>query len=300
MPAVKKIAKLVVCGVGLIGGSFALALREAGLVGRVVGVGRRPEPLAAARQLGILDEICTDWADALSGADLVLLAMPVGQMDAVAAAMAPHLGPDTVVTDAGSTKRDVIEAIYRHLGAHLANVVPAHPIAGAEKSGPAAAQSGLYRGRKVVVTPLPENRPAAVARVREVWSACGAVLHEMSPQEHDRVFAAVSHLPHLLAFGLVHDLAGRANAEQLFSYAASGFRDFTRVAGSHPEMWRDICVANRHSLLAELDAYLAELAYLRALLVEADGPALEAVFADASRARNTWADKAFPAIPSGE
>ncbi len=122
----------------------------------------------------------------------------------------------------------------------------------------------------------------------------------MSPQEHDRVFAAVSHLPHLLAFGLVHDLAGRANAEQLFSYAASGFRDFTRVAGSHPEMWRDICVANRHSLLAELDAYLSELAYLRALLVAGDGPALEAVFDEASRARNTWADKAFPATPSGE
>ncbi len=296
----KKIDKLVVCGVGLIGGSFALALRRAGLVNRIVGVGRRPEPLDAALQLGVIDEVSTDWAGALDGAELVLLAMPVGQMDAVAAAIAPHLGPNTIVTDAGSTKRDVIEAVYRHFGAQLANVVPAHPIAGAEKSGPTAARADLYQRRKVVITPLPENDPASVARVREVWAACGAVLHEMSPQEHDRVFAAVSHLPHLLAFGLVHDLAGRANAEQLFSYAASGFRDFTRVAGSHPEMWRDICVANRHSLLAELDAYLSELAYLRALLVEGDGPALEAVFDEASRARNTWADKAFPASPSGE
>ncbi|KAB2970368.1 prephenate dehydrogenase/arogenate dehydrogenase family protein [Zoogloea sp.] len=295
-----KIDKLVVCGVGLIGGSVALALRRARLVNRIVGVGRRPEPLAMARQLGVIDEIATDWADALDGASIVLLAMPVGQMDAVAAAIAPHLAPGTIVTDAGSTKRDVIEAIYRHLGAHLATVVPAHPIAGAEKSGPAAAQAELYRGRKVVVTPLPENTPEAVARVRDMWAACGAVLHEMSPQEHDRVFAAVSHLPHLLAFGLVHDLAGRANAEQLFSYAASGFRDFTRVAGSHPEMWRDICMANRHSLLAELDAYLSELAYLRALLLDGNGPSLEAVFADASRARNEWADKAFPATPSGE
>ena len=295
-----KIDKLVVCGVGLIGGSVALALRRARLVNRIVGVGRRPEPLAMARQLGVIDEIATDWADALNGASMVLLAMPVGQMDAVAAAIAPHLAPGTIVTDAGSTKRDVIEAIYRHLGAHLATVVPAHPIAGAEKSGPAAAQAELYRGRKVVVTPLPENTPEAVARVRNMWAACGAVLHEMSPQEHDRVFAAVSHLPHLLAFGLVHDLAGRANAEQLFSYAASGFRDFTRVAGSHPEMWRDICLANRHSLLAELDAYLSELAYLRALLLDGNGPSLEAVFADASRARNEWADKAFPATPSGE
>lgn len=300
MAGVKKVGKLVIFGVGLIGGSFALALRQAGLVERVVGVGRRPEPLAAARELGIIDEAAADWADALAGAELVLLAMPVGQMDAVAAAIAPHLQAGTLVTDAGSTKRDVIEAIYRHFGDHLATVVPAHPIAGAEKSGPAAARADLYRQRKVVVTPLPENNPVAVARVRELWEACGAELREMSPQDHDRVFAAVSHLPHLLAFGLVHDLAGRANAEQLFSYAASGFRDFTRVAGSHPEMWRDICVANRHSLLAELDAYLTELAYLRALLAEANGPALERVFDAASRARNTWADKAFPAPPSGE
>ena len=297
---VKKVGKLVICGVGLIGGSFALALRQAGLVEHVVGIGRRPEPLAAARELGIIDEAATGWAEALAGAELVLLAMPVGQMDAVAAAIAPHLEAGTIVTDAGSTKRDVIEAIYGHLDAHLASVVPAHPIAGAEKSGPTAARADLYRQRKVVVTPLPENNPAAVARVRELWAACGAVLHEMSPQDHDRVFAAVSHLPHLLAFGLVHDLAGRANAEQLFSYAASGFRDFTRVAGSHPEMWRDICIANRQSLLAELDAYLTELAYLRALLSEGNGPALERVFDAASRARTTWADKAFPAPPSGE
>ena len=290
MAGVKKVGKLVICGVGLIGGSFALALRQAGLVERVVGIGRRPEPLAAARELGIIDEAATGWAEALAGAELVLLAMPVGQMDAVAAAIAPHLEAGTIVTDAGSTKRDVIEAIYRHFGPHLATVVPAHPIAGAEKSGPSAARADLYRQRKVVVTPLPENNPAAVARVRELWEACGAVLREMSPQDHDRVFAAVSHLPHLLAFGLVHDLAGRANAEQLFSYAASGFRDFTRVAGSHPEMWRDICVANRVALLEELDAYLGELARLRMMLVEGDGDGLEAVFERARRARNAWAE----------
>ncbi|HNA68777.1 MAG TPA: prephenate dehydrogenase/arogenate dehydrogenase family protein [Rhodocyclaceae bacterium] len=296
----RKIDKLVICGVGLIGGSVALALRQARLVNRIVGVGRRRETLEQALQLGVIDEISTDWAEALDGAEIVLLAMPVGQTDAVAAAMAPYLGPDTLVTDAGSTKRDVIEAIYRHLAAHLPRVVPAHPIAGAEKSGPSAARADLYRKRKVVVTPLPENDAVAVARVRELWAACGAHLFEMTPQEHDRVFAAVSHLPHLLAFGLVHDLAGRANAEELFSYAASGFRDFTRVAGSHPEMWRDICLANRHSLLAELDAYLGELAWLRALLASGDGPALEKVFSEASRARNEWADKAFPATPSGE
>ena len=286
-----QIRKLVVCGVGLIGGSFAMALRKAGVVRRVVGMGRSMPALERARQLGVIDEACDDWAVALDGADFVLLAVPVGQMDAVMQAMAPHLGSDTVVTDAGSTKRDVIEAMYRHLGERLASVVPAHPIAGAEKSGVEAAFDALYVGRKVVVTPLPENEPAAVLRVREAWEACGAVLHEMPPHDHDRVFAAVSHLPHLLAFGLVHDLAGRANAEQLFGFAAGGFRDFTRIAGSHPEMWRDICIANRQALLAELDEYLAELAYLRALLLSGDGERLEQHFSEARKARNAWAEQ---------
>ncbi len=284
------IGKLVVCGVGLIGGSFALALRRAQAVGRIVGVGRRRAPLERAHALGVIDEIADDWASALDGADLVLLAAPVGQMDAIMAAMAPHLHPGTIVTDAGSTKRDVVDAVRRHFDAALSDVVPAHPIAGAEKSGVEAAFAELYIGRKVVLTPLPESRPDAVQKVRDAWEACGAVVVGMTPQEHDRVFAAVSHLPHLLAFGLVDDLAGRANAPLLFSHAASGFRDFTRIAGSHPEMWRDICVANRVALLEELDAYLAELGRLRTMLVEADGDALEAVFERARRARNAWAE----------
>jgi len=284
------IGKLVVCGVGLIGGSFALALRRAAAVERIVGIGRRREPLERAQALGVIDEIADGWATALDGADLVLLAAPVGQMDAIMAAMAPHLRPGTIVTDAGSTKRDVVDAVQRHLCAALADVVPAHPIAGAEKSGVEAAFAELYIGRKVVLTPLPESRPDAVQKVRDAWEACGAVVVGMTPQDHDRVFAAVSHLPHLLAFGLVDDLAGRANAPLLFSHAASGFRDFTRIAGSHPEMWRDICVANRLALLEELDAYLAELARLRTMLVEADGDALEAVFERARRARNAWAE----------
>ncbi|MCK2088133.1 prephenate dehydrogenase/arogenate dehydrogenase family protein [Thauera aromatica] len=284
------IGKLVVCGVGLIGASFALALRRAGAVGPIVGVGRSREPLGRARALGVIDAIADGWADALDGAELVLIAAPVGQMDAIMAAMAPHLQPGTIVTDAGSTKRDVIDAVHRHLGHRLADVVPAHPIAGAEKSGVEAAFAELYVDRKVVLTPLPESRPEAVAKVRAAWEACGAGVVEMSPQDHDRVFAAVSHLPHLLAFGLVDDLARRPNAPLLFSHAASGFRDFTRIAGSHPEMWRDICVANRAALLDELDAYLAELAQLRGLLAVGDGPGLEAVFERARRARNAWAD----------
>lgn len=280
--------RVVVAGVGLIGGSFAAALKAAGMVNHVVGVGRGSASLDEAKALGLIDEIQTDWSLALKGSDLVLLAMPVGQMSNVMAAMAPHLEPQTLITDAGSTKADVIEAIYTHLGEHIERVVPAHPIAGAEKSGPSAATAELYRGKKVVLTPLPENSTHAVDTVRAAWAACGAQMFQMSPQEHDRVFAAVSHLPHLLAFGLVHDLAGRANAEQLFKYAASGFRDFTRIAGSHPEMWRDICVANRQALLAELDAYLAELAWLRALLIQGDGAGLEKLFSEASNARNAW------------
>lgn len=291
MPLIKT---LVVCGVGLIGGSFALALREAGAVGRVVGMGRSRASLERAQELGVIDAFSTDWASALDGADFVLLAMPVGQSGAVMEAMAPHLASGTIITDAGSTKRDVIAAIYGHLGDHLGHVVPAHPIAGAEQSGVDAAFPTLFQQRNVVITALPENVPEAVAKVSRAWELCGSTIRRMSPQEHDRVFAAVSHLPHLLAFGLVHDLAGRANAEELFSYAASGFRDFTRIAGSHPEMWRDICLANRHAVLGELDQYLGELAYLRALLMSNDGDKLEALFATAREARNRWAEKAFP------
>lgn len=291
------IGKLVVCGVGLIGGSFALALRQAGAVERIVGMGRSPAALKRALALGVIDEIASDWACALDGADLVLLAAPVGQVDGIMQAMAPHLQAGTVVTDAGSTKRDVIEAAYRHLDARLSHVVPAHPIAGAEKSGVEAAFADLYRERKVVLTPMPENDPAAVEFARAAWGACGATVVDMAPQDHDRVFAAVSHLPHLLAFGLVHDLAGRANAELLFSHAASGFRDFTRIAGSHPEMWRDICIANRQALLGELDQYLAELAYVRALLLAGDAKRLEQLFEEARRARNAWAERFTPVSP---
>jgi len=284
------IGKLVVCGVGLIGGSFALALRKKKKVSHVVGIGRSQESLERAQTLGVIDEIAPDWASALDGADFVLLAMPVGQTDAVMEAMAPHLRAPTIVTDAGSTKHDVMESIYRRFDTHLPRVIPAHPIAGNEKSGVQAATATLFRGKRAVVTPLPENDPAAVEQVRKAWEACGASVVEMPPQDHDRVFAAVSHLPHLLAFGLVHDLAGRANAELLFSHAASGFRDFTRIAASHPEMWRDICLANRQALLGELDQYLAELALIRSLLLSGNGPRLEQLFEEARQARTKWGE----------
>ncbi|MHB9118921.1 MAG: prephenate dehydrogenase, partial [Burkholderiales bacterium] len=207
----------------------------------------------------------------------------------VMARIAGLLEADAVVTDAGSTKQDVADIAHTCLKGSLDRFVPGHPIAGAELSGAAAASAELFQGKQVVLTPRPETSANALLRVRHAWQACGARVAEMSPAEHDRVFAAVSHLPHLLAFALVDDIAGKANAGQLFDYAASGFRDFTRIAGSHPEMWRDICLANREALLGELDAYREQLDRLRTALEQGDGAALERVFARASAARNAWA-----------
>ena len=285
------INKLVIFGVGLMGGSFALALRKAGAVKEIIGVGRTAKNLEEALRLGIIDRIAVDPASAVRDADLVLLAVPVGQMAAVMTAIAPHLSAHTVVTDAGSTKCDVVALAHLYLPGHLARFVPAHPIAGAEKSGAAAASAVLYQNRNIVITPMPEITPAAVGTVRALWETCGATVREMTPQAHDEVFAAVSHLPHLLAFALVEDIASRSNSEELFSYAASGFRDFTRIAGSSPEMWRDICLANRAALVKELEVYQAQLARLHTMLDQDDGAALEEIFIHASQARNAWALK---------
>lgn len=280
--------KVVVCGVGLIGGSFARALKVAEAVDQVVGVGRSADTLAAALELGVVDATTSDWSEALKGADLVFLATPVGQMEAILQAVLPHLEPQTVVTDGGSTKQDVVAAARRALGDRIGQFVPGHPIAGAEKSGVRASDPALYRSRRVILTPIPENAPEAVAQVRLAWQKCGALVSELSPTEHDRVFAAVSHLPHVLAFSLVHSLAQRPNAELLFGFAGAGFRDFTRIASSHPEMWRDICLANRDALLAEMDSYLAELEIMRSLLAAGDALALETVFEQSRRARDSW------------
>lgn len=282
--------KVVICGVGLIGGSFALALKSAGVVEEVVGLGRTRAPLEEALQLGVIDRIAADWPDAMREADLVLLGMPVGQMAPVMAALVPCLEPGTLVTDGGSTKADVAAAARAAFASRISQFVPGHPIAGAEKSGVSAAREDLYLDRRVVLTPLPENAAAAVARVRAAWEACGARVSELAPEEHDRVFAAVSHLPHLLAFALVHDLAGRPNSDQLFGFAAGGFRDFTRIASSHPEMWRDICLANRTALLGELDAYMTELLRTRVLLASGDSAGLETMFAAARARRDAWLD----------
>ncbi|MFC5302655.1 prephenate dehydrogenase [Azospira restricta] len=282
--------KVVVFGVGLIGGSFALALKAAGEVGEVVGFGRSLGTLTQALELGIIDRVGANPGQEVADADLVLIATPVGQMPEIMARIAPYLGSDTVVTDGGSTKSDVVAAARAAFGDRIGQFVPAHPIAGAEHSGAAAARAELYRERKVVLTPLPENPVLNVARVRSAWEWCGAQIFELTPAEHDQVFAAVSHLPHLLSFALVHDLAVRDNRELYFTFAASGFRDFTRIAASHPEMWRDIALANREALLGELDRYQAQLAEMRAALAANDGKRLEEIFDTARTARRAWAE----------
>jgi prephenate dehydrogenase len=283
-----RIDKLVIVGVGLIGGSFALALKAAGAAGRVIGVGRGEANLRRALDLKIIDAAGKLDAATLADAGLVLLAMPVGQMSAVMRSLSPLLGERTIVTDAGSTKQDVVDMARRELRGALARFVPGHPIAGTEKSGAEAAFAGLYRGRKVVLTPLPETEHGALAFVRSAWEQCGARVVEMKPEDHDAVLAQVSHLPHALAFVLVDLIAQQVNAKQLFSYAAGGFRDFTRIASSSPEMWRDICLANRKALLTAIGRYRGGLDEVRAIIESGDARALEELFSRARDARDRW------------
>jgi len=276
--------------VGLIGGSVALALKKAGCTAQIIGVGRSSESLQTAVDLGVIDLASSNVAEALQGADIILIATPVAQTSAILHAIKPHLTTNTVITDAGSTKSDVLNCAQEILGAQFNQFVGGHPIAGAEKSGVAAATANLYRNKNVVLTPSPVTNPHAIQRVRELWQTCGANVSEMPAETHDGIFAAVSHLPHLLAFALVDEVASRKNAEQLFGFAASGFRDFTRIAGSHPEMWRDISLANKTALLGEITAYQKELSDLKQMLESEDSEALYTLFERASVARNNWTD----------
>jgi len=278
--------KLAIVGTGLIGGSFALALKQADAVGEVLGVGRNAAKLTLARELGLIDR-AVDWSEA-GQADCILLAMPVGETEAVLNHLAPHLKAGAIVTDAGSTKQNVVAAARATLGERFADFVPGHPIAGSEQSGPGAARADLYRGKRVVLTPQTDTRTGAVTIVKALWQAAGAQVETLDAALHDRVFAAVSHLPHMAAFALVDDLANRADGDTFFRFAASGFRDFTRIAASSPEMWRDIALANREALLAELDAYLDALGTLRQAVSDGDATALLEIFSRARNARENW------------
>jgi prephenate dehydrogenase len=279
--------------VGLIGGSFALALKQAKACRHVVGAGRSQANLKLAVERGVIDSIEGDAAAAVEGADLVLVAAPVAQYPKIFSQIEKKLKPATLVTDAGSTKRDVVQAAREALKKKIRQFVPAHPIAGAEKSGAAAASAELFRGRRVVITPLPENSEEAILRLNTAWSTCGARTSTMTPEQHDEVFAAVSHLPHLLAYALVHEVTKRKNAGELFSFAAGGFRDFTRIASSNPEMWRDICMANADRLVAEIGRYSKKLAEVKKLLEGGKADALEKLFAEARHAREDWLSKTW-------
>jgi prephenate dehydrogenase len=286
--------KIVIFGVGLIGGSLALALKKTVAAPKIVGVGRNLENLKLALHLGVIDEAESNVAKAVTDADLVLIATPVAQTPKILEAIIPHLGQNAVVTDAGSTKSDIEQYVInasrqaKNPQHFLSQFVGAHPIAGAEKSGVTAAKNDLFIGKNVVLTPNENTSAEAIKLVRELWQITGANVSEMTAQAHDQIFAAVSHLPHLLAFALVNNLANRPNAKQLFDFAASGFRDFTRIAGSSPEMWRDISLANKTALMNELEAYQSEISSLQNLLKSEDSQGLQAMFEHASQARLAW------------
>ena len=277
---------IAIIGVGLIGGSFALALRREYRDLRVIGIDRDVAAMDEALRRGVIDEAVSLAATA--DCDAILIAVPVRQFLPVLSELSAYLKSDTVVTDTGSTKVDVIAAARATLGSKISQFVPGHPIAGREHTGVEAAASELFEGKNVVLTPIEENTPESIERVRSLWRACGARVVEMPAETHDAVFAAVSHLPHLLAFALVDELAARPNAKSLFSFAASGFRDFTRIASSSPEMWKDIAINNREALLRELNAYEVQLNVLKKAIETSDGDALQNLMSRARHARDHW------------
>jgi prephenate dehydrogenase len=284
------IEKLAVIGVGLIGGSVALALREAAMVKEVVGCGRSVENLQQAQALGIIDHYTHDVSVAVQGADMVLLAVPLGAMRTTLKAMQGHLAAGAVVTDAGSVKGSVVADVQAVFNGMPGFFVPGHPIAGTERSGADAAFATLYRKRRVILTPLPETDNEALRRVEEMWRQCGAEVTCMAVEHHDEILAATSHLPHMLAFSLVDSLARLKENDEIFRYAAGGFRDFTRIASSNPVMWRDICVANQQALSAMLTRFADELHELAATLERGDGAGLLEIFERAKKARDRYVD----------
>ena len=280
------IRRLCIVGVGLIGGSLARALREQGYCHHIVGCSRKADNLERAVELGVIDSYETNLAKAVTDADMVVVCVPMGAMGAVFRAIRSHLAADAVVTDAGSSKRSVIEAAQQAFDGLPPFLVPGHPIAGTERTGVDASFASLYRGRKVILTPTPNSAPQAVARVKAMWEASGAQLIEMAPDHHDEVLAATSHLPHMLAYNLVDMLGTMQQRREMFRYAAGGFRDFTRIASSDPVMWHDICLANSDALLAAVDGFAASLAELRTAIADGDSETLMDCFTRAKTLRD--------------
>ncbi len=285
------IERLCVVGVGLIGGSLALALKKAGAVREVVGVGRRQENLDDALRLGVIDRGFQNIEEGVSGADMVFLAVPVGSTETVCRAIKPALSDTAILTDVGSVKGEVIAQVTRAFGALPPQFVPGHPIAGTENSGAAAAFDSLYQGKRVLLTPTKVSTPEAVLKVAAMWRAVGAEVESMDPQQHDKVLAATSHLPHMLAFGLVESLAKQEESQEIFRYAAGGFSDFTRIAGSDPAMWRDICLNNKAALLEAMDVYQQDLQLIRGAIASGDAKVLLNVFTRAKKARDQFSEQ---------
>ena len=284
----RRVKRLAVIGVGLVGGSLALALRRAGAVASVAGYDRDPEALARAAGLGVIDTAAASASEAAKGADLVVVAVPVRSIGPVLHDVALAMDAQSVVTDVGSTKGEVMAVAKEELRDRFPRFVPGHPIAGREASGVEAAVADLFRSARVVLTPDRATAPDAVELVKACWEAAGARVASMPAERHDRIFAAVSHLPHVLSFALVSEIAEREDADDLLGFAAGGFRDFTRIAASSPEMWRDIALQNRAALLEELDRYGARLAVFRELIARGDGPGLERLMTEARTARHAW------------
>ncbi len=282
------IQRMCIIGVGLIGGSLALAARNAGCCADIIGAGRSEGNLRKAKELGAIDDYTTDLKKAVNGADVVVLAVPVGQMSAVMADIKDSLKKDCIVTDVGSSKRAVIAAAKDIFADNFRYFVPGHPIAGTERSGVEASVAELFDGRRVILTPVSETDPGALEKIRQLWLQIKAHVVVMDAEHHDEVLAATSHLPHLLAYSLVDSLASLHEKSEIFEYAAGGFRDFTRIASSNPQMWHDICMSNRDAILKMLSLFQQDLARLGDAIRDDDGDAVKEIFNRAKAARDQF------------
>jgi prephenate dehydrogenase len=280
--------QLAIIGCGLMGGSFALALKRAGLVKRVVGYSKSPSTTERARQLGVIDVEAPSALLAVSGADIVLIAVPVAATEATLKSIKHLVTPQMLIMDVGSTKRDVIDAGRRALREQIGSFVPAHPIAGKEVSGVEHADADLYTGKQVILTPIERTLTVQLQKAVDVWTALDCKVVKMSPEAHDAAFAAVSHLPHLISFALMNAISGQPQGKDYLSLAGPGFRDFTRIAASDPKVWRDIMVSNREELLAQSKIFQRNLQALELMISSGNTEALEGLIEQASQTRSTW------------
>ena len=280
--------QLGLIGCGLMGSSFALALKRAGLVKRVVGYSKSPSTTERARQMGVIDIEAPSALLAVSGADIVLLAIPVSATESMFKAIRHLVGPHTLIMDVGSTKRDVVDAARRVLREHVGAFVPCHPITGKEVSGVENADENLYAGKQLIITPIERTFTVQLKKAIDVWTALGCHVLQMSPQAHDAAYAAVSHLPHLIAFAMINGIKSQEHGKDYLALAGPGFRDFTRIAASDPQMWRDILLANRDELLAQSKIFQQSLQSLEELISSGSGDALQSLISQASETRANW------------